>query len=224
MQFSQDSFKARIKVPRTVPSRSVAADPARRISTSTPMSGIAVLDFVRRWWSIFLRRAPELLSEGSACLICGIRQFISLFYLSRFPSRIIPVEKCCARWSRAGNFFYLFISRNFSRRIYFSRVSSQIARLNIHLYVFLFLTNFTGIVLTRRDRRARVSVFAVSSLARFLFLCGPPMFLRSRDPIGICILKQQIRLGYALIIRVATGTTYSEVKVAGHDRAEPFSL
>lgn len=128
------------------------------------------------------------------------------------------VEKCCARWSRAGNFFYLFISTNFSR------VSSQITRLYVHLYVFHFLTNFTGIVVTRRGRRARVSMFAVSSLARFLFLCGPPMFLRSRDPIDICILKQQIRLGYALIIHIATGTTYSEVKVAGHDRAEPFSL
>lgn len=144
MQFSQDSFKARIKVPRAVPFRSVAADPARRISTSTPMSGIAVLDFVRRWWSIFLRRAPELLSEGSACLICGIRQFISRFYLSRFLSRIIPVEKCCARWSRAGNSFYLFISKNFSRRVYFSHVPSQIIRLNIHLFFSLFLNKFHG--------------------------------------------------------------------------------
>lgn len=54
-----DSFKAGSKFRAAF--RSSRSGTARGSVSSTPMNGIAVLDFVRRWWSISLRRTAELL-------------------------------------------------------------------------------------------------------------------------------------------------------------------
>lgn len=99
MQFSRISFKAGSKF--RAPFHSGRPGTTRR-SVSTPMSGIAVLDFVRRWWSISLRRTPGLLRREAPVSFAASG---SSFLFSR-SSWIIPVEIQSFESVGRGSSFY----------------------------------------------------------------------------------------------------------------------
>lgn len=164
-------------------------------------------------------RAPP---EGSACLICGIRQFVSPPATPR-SSRIIPVEIRSFESVGRGSSFYpekLFAgvlaacarARNCTFKFRSSRLSFSLSLANLKEMVLMIL---------RHDRRARISVFILPSRAILFFEEQRRFSARGIPRAPICILKQQT-LEYALITR-RNGSTYSKVKVAArYGRGEPF--
>ena len=142
-------------------------------SVSTPLSGIAVLDRVRRWWSISLRRTPGLLREGSACLICGIRQSVSLLsFLADNTGRNTVVWKC---WPRQ----FLLSWETFRRctfrlctRVGTEHRAREIARLKSRSFFFFlsFSCKFKRNDIDGITSRALACPYLLSLLARFFSL------------------------------------------------------